>query len=95
MCKESEPNLDDLAMLTLSYAILLMRVRAGNMVCDADLSKERMEFLILTPQSVCIVMIFQLKRRLSGTIIRGTLKAPNSQLVTPISIKLQRPDGCD
>jgi hypothetical protein len=33
--------------------------------------------------------------RLSGTIIRGTLKAPNSQLVTPISIKLQRPDGCD
>jgi hypothetical protein len=32
---------------------------------------------------------------LSGTIIRGTLKAPNSQLVTPISIKLRRPDGCD
>jgi hypothetical protein len=30
-----------------------------------------------------------------GTIIRGTLKTPNSQLVTPISIKLQRPDGCD
>jgi hypothetical protein len=32
---------------------------------------------------------------LSGTTIRGNLKAPNSQLVTPISIKLQRPDGCD
>jgi hypothetical protein len=32
---------------------------------------------------------------LSGTIIRVTLKAPNSQLVTPISTKLQRPDGCD
>jgi hypothetical protein len=31
----------------------------------------------------------------SATIIRGTLKTPNSQLVTPISIKLQRPDGCD
>jgi hypothetical protein len=31
----------------------------------------------------------------SGTIIRGTLKTSNSQLVTPISIKLQRPDGCD
>jgi hypothetical protein len=30
-----------------------------------------------------------------GTIIRGTLKTPNSQLVTPISIKLQGPDGCD
>jgi hypothetical protein len=36
-----------------------------------------------------------LREDLSGTIIRGTLKAPNSQLVTPISIKLQRPDGCD
>jgi hypothetical protein len=34
-------------------------------------------------------------RWLSGTIIRGTLKTPNSQLVTPISIKLQRPDGYD
>jgi hypothetical protein len=31
----------------------------------------------------------------SGTIISGTLKSPNSHLVTPISIKLQRPDGCD
>jgi hypothetical protein len=31
----------------------------------------------------------------SGTIIRSTLKTPNSQLVTPISIKLQRPDGYD
>jgi transposase InsO family protein len=36
-----------------------------------------------------------LKKMLSGTIIRGTLKTPNSQLVTPISIKLQRPDGYD
>jgi hypothetical protein len=35
------------------------------------------------------------KKELLGTIIRGTLKTPNSQLVTPISIKLQRPDGCD
>jgi hypothetical protein len=34
-------------------------------------------------------------RVLSGTIIKGNLKAPNSQLVTPISTKLQRPDGCD
>jgi hypothetical protein len=32
---------------------------------------------------------------LSGTIIRGTLKTPKSQLVTPVSTKLQRPDGCD
>jgi hypothetical protein len=35
------------------------------------------------------------KKIVSGTIIRGTLKAPNSQLVTPISIKLQRSDECD
>jgi hypothetical protein len=34
-------------------------------------------------------------RVMSGTIIRGTLKTPNSQLVTPISIKLKRPDGSD
>jgi hypothetical protein len=38
---------------------------------------------------------FDSQRHLSGTIIRGTLKTPNSQLVTPISTKLQRPDGCD
>ena len=38
---------------------------------------------------------FEARGLLSGTIIRGTLKTPNSQLVTPISIKLQRPDGCD
>jgi hypothetical protein len=36
-----------------------------------------------------------MEKELSGTIIRGTLKAPNSQLVTPISTKLQRPDGCE
>jgi hypothetical protein len=38
---------------------------------------------------------FEARGLLSGTIIRGTLKAPKSQLVTPISTKLQRPDGCD
>jgi hypothetical protein len=38
---------------------------------------------------------FEARGLLSGTIIRGTLKAPNSQLVTPISTKLQRLDGCD
>ena len=38
---------------------------------------------------------FEARGLLSGTIIRGTLKTPNSQLVTPISIKLQRPDGHD
>jgi hypothetical protein len=38
---------------------------------------------------------FEARGLLSGTIIRGTPKTPKSQLVTPISIKLQRPDGCD
>jgi hypothetical protein len=35
-------------------------------------------------------LIQKIEKRLalSGTIIRGTLKAPNSQLVTPISTKL-------
>jgi hypothetical protein len=40
-------------------------------------------------------LIYYIVICLSATIIRGTLKTPNSQLVTPISIKLQRPDGCD
>jgi hypothetical protein len=38
---------------------------------------------------------FEARGLLSGTIIRGTLKTPKSQLVTPISTKLQRPNGCD
>src|SRR5690242_17668051 len=46
-------------------------------------------FLVLGNPTMKSILI------LAGTIIRGTLKAPNSQLVTPISIKLQRPDGCD
>jgi hypothetical protein len=41
------------------------------------------------------IFVNNLHGYLSGTIIRGTLKAPKSQLVTPISTKLQRPDGCD
>jgi hypothetical protein len=38
---------------------------------------------------------FEAQGLLSGTIIRGTPKTPKSQLVTPISTKLQRPDGRD
>jgi hypothetical protein len=38
---------------------------------------------------------FEARGLLSGTIITGTLKTPNSQVVTPISTKLQRPDGCE
>jgi hypothetical protein len=42
-----------------------------------------------------LTLTFEARGLLSGTIIRGTLKTPNYQLVTPISIKLLRPDGCD
>jgi hypothetical protein len=38
---------------------------------------------------------FEARGLLSGTIIKGTPKTPKSQLVTPISTKLQRPDGRD
>jgi hypothetical protein len=38
---------------------------------------------------------FKARGLLSGTIIRGTPKTPKSQLVNPISTKLQRPDGRD
>jgi hypothetical protein len=38
---------------------------------------------------------FEAQGLLSGTIIRGTPKTPKFQLVTPISTKLQRPDGRD
>jgi hypothetical protein len=46
---------------------------------------------VMGGRSGCRPWRWQLQR----AIIRGTLKTPNSQLVTPISIKLQRPDGCD
>jgi transposase InsO family protein len=48
-----------------------------------------------TPQQNGVVERKNRTLLVSGTIIRGTLKAPKSQLVTPISTKLQRPDGCD
>jgi hypothetical protein len=52
-------------------------------------------FVFPIPSSPRTVHSHVLPPFLSGTIIRGTLKTPNSQLVTPISIKLQRPDGYD
>jgi hypothetical protein len=50
---------------------------------------------IVKLMTVLTLYTFYGSAKLSGTIIRGTLKTPNSQLVTPISIKLQRPHGCD
>jgi hypothetical protein len=44
---------------------------------------------IWVPKAICTNLVGPNKSWvLSGTIIRGTLKTPNSQLVTPISIKL-------
>jgi hypothetical protein len=60
------------------------RRKAGPLAKKCDTS---LQASIYTP--------FEARGLLSGTIIRGTPKAPNSQLVTPISTKLQRPDGCD
>jgi hypothetical protein len=56
----------------------------GGQVANASARHRKQEH-----REVCSVKV------VSGTIIRGTLKTPNSQLVTPISIKLQRPDGYD
>jgi hypothetical protein len=50
---------------------------------------------VLSYYNMIDLSVLILQSCLSGTIIRGTLKTPNSQLVTPISIKLQRPDGSD
>jgi hypothetical protein len=69
-------------------------------ICAKEISKNMMEKL----EKEIPVLLCKLEKifppgffnlMVSGTIIRGTLKTPNSQLVTPISIKLQRPDGCD
>jgi hypothetical protein len=59
-------------------------------VCRINLQNNE----VVNQQSQITSQIY-VENPLSGTIIRGTLKTPNSQLVTPISIKLLRPDGCD
>jgi hypothetical protein len=56
---------------------------------------ERNSYAIYNKHVFSIHLSVELCETVSGTIIRGTLKTPNSQLVTPISIKLQRPDGYD
>jgi hypothetical protein len=60
------------------------------------------QIVCLHRRTACIAVVVMPRREvwsdplnLSGTIIRGTLKTSNSQLVTPISIKLQRTDGYD
>jgi hypothetical protein len=57
--------------------------------------KDQVVVDFIVEHRLMILMTRHVLPYLSGTIIRGTLKAPNSQLVTPISIKLQRLDGCD
>jgi hypothetical protein len=72
----------------LQLSVSILRVNWGN----AHPTSSRSE----TEAPLYVVSLIKTEQRVvSGTIIRGTLKTPNSQLVTPISIKLQRPDGCD
>jgi hypothetical protein len=54
--------------------------------CSLPLIQVNMSEYYTKFEELCGVMV-------SGTIIRGTFKTPKSQLVTPISTKLQRPDG--
>jgi hypothetical protein len=83
---------------SVGVSLLCGEVRRG--ISKQSLDRLGPELLIgvSTPSSIASpgadILNFS-KRLVSGTIIRGTLKSPNSQLVTPISIKLQRPDGCD
>jgi hypothetical protein len=67
----------------------LLAPRTKNMLMSnlASSSVVMWDFIV-----ICLLFLLLV---VSGTIIRGTLKTPNSQLVTPISIKLQRPDGYD
>jgi hypothetical protein len=71
--------------------------------CSPDLERRR-EFHSLVGRLLCnllqvrnpsMLLVASSPTYMSGTTIRGTLKTPKSQLVTPISTKLQRPDGCD
>jgi hypothetical protein len=68
-------------------------------ICKRILKKNFQNICKNKTSGASVVQNFKLEEShpciLSGTIIRGTLKTPNSQLVTPISIKLQRPDGHD
>ena len=48
MCKEGKANLNNMAMLTLSRTILLVCMRARNMMGDTNFLKETIKFFILT-----------------------------------------------
>jgi hypothetical protein len=60
-----------------------------------DLEDKKNEIIIEGLENKIKEYKASLEKKVSGTIIRGTPKTPKSQLVTPISTKLQRPDGCD
>jgi hypothetical protein len=62
--------------------------------CGFSLIQHHRSVMHIMPFSQTRALLLE-RAVLSGTIIRGTLKTPNSQLVTPISTKLQRSDGCD
>jgi hypothetical protein len=100
---EPFPHLELVEMLVWKMIVDIVLVKALRILldthprwtCSLERRMEPLHHLIHQDQLALLGAISLIKHNVSGTIIRGTLKTPNSQLVTPISIKLQRPDGYD
>jgi hypothetical protein len=69
----------------LSYETIFTQIETRNL--SATQSNKRLQSCHTIQVHIKYIEV------LLGTIIRGTPKTPKSQLVTPISTKLQRPDG--
>jgi hypothetical protein len=63
MGKEGEAHVDNMVMFPLCDAILLMSMRAGNLVGNAEFMEVGMEMLIFTTQSDWTEIIFLLNLR--------------------------------
>jgi hypothetical protein len=48
MCQQGEPHFDNMAVLPFSRSVPLMRVRAGDTVCDTHALEKGMQGLILS-----------------------------------------------
>jgi hypothetical protein len=63
MGKEGEAHVDNMVMFPLCDVILLMSMRAGNLVGNAEFMEVGMEMLIFTTQSDWTEIIFLLNLR--------------------------------
>jgi hypothetical protein len=63
MGKEGEAHVDNMVMFLLCDAILLMSMRTGNLVGNAEFMEVGMEMLIFTTQSDWTEIIFLLNLR--------------------------------